>query len=116
MVVLTSHRSPLSSQRIIFFGFVFRLITAIIITATLGRILDPKDYGYFSLVATLVVVIREILDLGVGNLVSREIVKNPEREQFIIEGLMGWRAWTSAVLSCALLLFALAQEDSGDQR
>lgn len=111
MVVLASHRSPLSSQRIIFFNFAFRVVTSIIVVAALGRILDPKDYGYFSLVATLVVVIREVLDLGVGNLVTREIVKNPEREQFIVEGLMGWRAWVSTFLSCALLLFALVQED-----
>ena len=111
MAVLASHRSPLSSQRIIFFGFVFRVVTSIIIIATLGRILEPQDYGYFSLVATLVVVIRELLDLGVGNLVTREIVKNPEREQSIVEGLMGWRAWVSIIVSCTLLLFALVQDD-----
>jgi O-antigen/teichoic acid export membrane protein len=111
MDVLTSHRSPLSTQRIIFFGFLFRSVTSILIVATLGRVLSPEDYGFFSLVAVLVVIMREVLDLGVGNLVVREIVENPEREQFIVEGLMGWRAWVSAILTGTLLLLGLIQED-----
>ncbi len=112
MDALASHRSPLSSQRIIFFGFVFRSVTSILIVATLGRFLSPEDYGFFSLIAVLVVIIRQVLDLGVGNLVVREIVENPEREQFIVEGLMGWRAWVSAILTGVLLLLGLMQDDS----
>lgn len=108
---LASHRSPLSTQRIIFLGFVFRLVTSIIIIATLGRVLDPEDYGYFSLIATLIIVIRQVLDLGVGNIVVREIVEDPIREQFIVEGLMGWRAWVSGILTGILLIYAVMQDD-----
>lgn len=111
MADLVSHRSALSSQRIILLSFVLRIATAIVFIAVLGRILEPADYGYLSLIATLVVVIRQVLDLGVGNLVTREIVSHPDREQAMIEGLMGWRAWLSALVTLALLVFALMQDD-----
>lgn len=108
---LKALRSPLSSQKIVFSGLVFRFASSLLITALLGRFLSPAEYGFFSLVAMLAVVVRDLLELGVSNLVTREIIREPGRERLMIEGLMGWRALASTVLSIGLLIFAFTQED-----
>ncbi len=103
------------SQATLLGGTLAVLTLSLAITILLGRSLPPQDFGFFALVSTLLALGRDIMDLGMGNVATRETVAAPEREKTIIEGLLGWRALLGAVLALACIAMALGHEN-GRQR
>jgi O-antigen/teichoic acid export membrane protein len=85
-----------------------------LISAVVGRSVDPEAFGFFTLIATVVLV--AFVFFGVGSSTAiREITRDPGRERSLFEGLMGW----GRLCGCSfgiLLLVGAALEDSIERR
>lgn len=101
----TAHRS----QVILGAATISRLLLSIAVTVFLGRILAPSDYGFFALVSAVLIVGRDLMDLGMGNVAARETAANPSSERSVIEVLLGWRTIVGIIMAVACLVFAFVQ-------
>jgi O-antigen/teichoic acid export membrane protein len=100
------------SQAILLGGYLSRLTMGLGITAIVGRTLDPDEFAFFTLLATIFFLSHLLFDLGTGSVVAREIVRHPEREQPLLEGMMGWRRFSGRLLAVAMLCWAWVETDS----
>jgi O-antigen/teichoic acid export membrane protein len=108
-------RSPNIAQAILLGSAGLQLALALLITTYLARALSSYAFGFFSLVSTILVLARKFLDLGLGNVASRDIASDPRRERPILEGMMAYRRVAGLALALSLLVFAFA-DNSGTQR
>ena len=99
------------SQLIVISSAGARLILTLAVTFLVGRALAPDEFGFFGLVIVILVVARELMELGTGSLATREIAIHPERERTVIETLMGLRALVGLLLGLVILALALAQDE-----
>jgi hypothetical protein len=103
-------RSPHVAQLVLLGGTLSQLALALLITIYLARVLTPADFGFFSLVATIFILARKFLDLGLSNVAARDIADDTRRERPILEGMMAYRRVAGVVLALALCIFALMQK------
>jgi lipopolysaccharide exporter len=108
-------RSPHMAQLVLLGGTLSQLGLALLITIYLARVLAPQDFGFFSLVATIFILARKFLDLGLGNVAARDIADDTRRERPILEGMMAYRRVVGVVLALALCLFALMQRSAAER-
>ncbi|MGC2111756.1 MAG: oligosaccharide flippase family protein [Candidatus Korobacteraceae bacterium] len=109
-LVIPARRSPNVAQAVLLAGTVAQLAIALLITVYLARGLSPSAFGFFSLVGSIFILARKFLDLGLSNVASREITRDPQRERPILEGLMAYRRAAGLVLALALMVFAVFQK------
>lgn len=109
-VQLPPLRSPHVAQLVLLGGTLSQLALALLITIYLARVLTPADFGFFSLVATIFILARKFLDLGLSNVATRDIADDTRRERPILEGMMAYRRVAGVVLALALCIFALMQK------
>ena len=103
-------RSPHVAQLVLLGGTLSQLGLALLITIYLARVLTAADFGFFSLVATIFILARKFLDLGLSNVAARDIAGDTRRERPILEGMMAYRRVAGVVLALALCIFALMQK------
>ena len=103
-------RSPHVAQLVLLGGTLSQLALALLITIYLARVLTAADFGFFSLVATIFILARKFLDLGLSNVAARDIADDTRRERPILEGMMAYRRVAGVVLALALCIFALMQK------
>ncbi len=111
-IVTTKYQQKQSvshSQLIIILSTVLRLVSALALTMLIGRLLAPADFGFYALVITLFVMARELMDVGSTSLAVREVALDPEREQSILETLVGLRVVTGTFLAVTCLVLAWQQ-------
>jgi len=108
-------RSPHVAQLILLGGTLSQLGLALLITIYLARVLTPADFGFFSLVATVFILARKFLDLGLSNVATRDIADDTRRERPILEGMMAYRRVAGVVLALALCIFALMQNSTPER-
>lgn len=109
-ITLGSRRSPNVAQAVLLGSTFAQLAIALLITIYLARELSPAAFGFFSLVATIFILARKFLDLGLSNVAARETTHDPERERPILEGMMAYRRVAGVGLGIALFVFALVQK------
>lgn len=63
-----------------FLGQMMSLLASFFVGAWIARYLGPEDYGIVNYVVAFVGIFGFISGLGVDNVLSREIIKNPEKE------------------------------------
>jgi len=105
--------TPAGSQVVLASGFGLRLVIGLAITAVVGRVLSPAEFGFFALVGSLFFAARFLFDLGTGTIAVREIARAPERERAILEGLLGWRRLCGLVLGAFVFAYAWTEGDPG---
>lgn len=110
-----TYRSPHVAQAVLLSSALGQLGLALVITIYLGRVLSPSAFGFFSLVGTIFIVARKILDLGLSNVAARDIARDPRRERPILEGMMAYRRAAGVVLALALCGFALTQKSEAER-
>jgi len=93
-------------------SYASRMALGLLLTALLGRTLEPSAFGFFTLVSTFYLASQALLDLGVGTLAVREIAREPSRERALVEGLMGWRLVSGLCLGAAATGAALLEPDA----
>jgi len=103
-------RNPNVAQLVLLGGTLSQLALALLITIYLARVLTPAAFGFFSLVGTIFILARKLLDLGLSNVAARDIADDTRRERPILEGMMAYRRVAGAVLALALCIFALMQK------
>lgn len=107
---LTRSKNTATRSQLVLIGVTLtKLCISLLITILLGRILDPGEFGFFSLVNTIFIVSRDLLDLGTGNVAAREIARNFRKEEAVLESLLGWRAVLGIVLAIICIEFAMQQ-------
>jgi len=108
-------RNSTAAQAILLAGTLAQLGLALLITIYLARVLTPADFGFFSLVATIFILARKFLDLGLSNVAARDIADDIRRERPILEGMMAYRRVAGIVLALALCVFALMQRSAPER-
>lgn len=103
------------SQAVLLAGHGARLGLGLLVTALLGRYLSPDDFGFFTLVGTILFVAFVVFDVGSGTVVVREIALSPERERAVLGAVLAWRRWSGLAIGLAVLLWALLESD-GERR
>jgi O-antigen/teichoic acid export membrane protein len=103
-------RNPNVAQLVLLGGTLSQLFLALLITIYLAHVLTPAAFGFFSLVGTIFIFARKLLDLGLSNVAARDIADDTRRERPILEGMMAYRRVAGAVLALALCIFALTQK------
>jgi O-antigen/teichoic acid export membrane protein len=114
-VRLEVRHSPNIAQAVLLGSAAAQLTLALLITIYLARVLSPAAFGFFSLVGTIFILARKFLDLGMGNVASRDVARHPQRERPILEGMMAYRRVAGVGLALALLIFALLQKNAAER-
>ncbi|MFZ0312081.1 MAG: oligosaccharide flippase family protein [Candidatus Korobacteraceae bacterium] len=114
-ITLPPLRSPHVAQLILLGGTLSQLGLALLITIYLARVLTAADFGFFSLVATIFILARKFLDLGLSNVAARDIADDTRRERPILEGMMAYRRVAGVVLALVLCVFALMQRSAPER-
>lgn len=78
------------------------IITAFTVGLLVARKLGPEQFGVLNYSIAWIGMFAVILDMGVGGIIQREIVKNPEQE----ERLLGNFAMFKAIQTLIMLLLA----------
>lgn len=99
------------SQAMLLAAFAFSSCVSVTLTVVLGVSLTPADFGFFALVAVVVTLGREVIDLGTTAAAAREIAREPDRERAVLEGLALWRRLAGVVLGLCVLGLALVLDD-----
>lgn len=110
--MMAGRPSVTRSQVVLLSATTVRLVLSVLVTAILGRLLAPADFGFFALVAAVFVVATDLIDLGTSSVTVRETVRDPTRERALLEGLMGWRRLCSLFIAGALVAAALMHDDA----
>lgn len=108
-------RSPHVAQGILLGGAAAQLILALLTTVFLARVLTPAAFGFFSLVGTIFILARDLLDIGLGSVAARDIARDARRERPILEGMMAYRRIAGVVLALVLAGFAVVHR-AGPER
>lgn len=114
-ITLPSRRSPSTAQAVLLGSAVAQLCLALIITIYLARVISPASFGFFSLVGTIFILARKVLDPGLSSVATRDIAADPRRERPILEGMMAYRRVVGAVLAIMLLGFAFTQPTEAER-
>ncbi len=67
-----------------FFEKILRILLAFIVSIFLARYLGPSDYGLFNYVLSLTGLFTILSSLGLENILIREIVQNPDKEDELL--------------------------------
>jgi O-antigen/teichoic acid export membrane protein len=108
---MTPRGSPNVAQAVLLASALGQLGLALVITVYLARVLSPAAFGFFSLIGTIFILARKVLDLGLSNVAARDIAQDPQRERPILEGMMAYRRAAGVALALALFVFAFVQRD-----
>src|SRR5436190_5115199 len=106
-----ARRKVVGGQVVIAASEALRFALLLFLTRTLGRHLDPADFGFVNLVPAIYGIAHVVLDLGAGALIARESVRRPERERPLIEAALFARGLIGAVLGVVVAGFAWAEPD-----
>ena len=109
------HRSPHVAQAVLLASALGQLGIALIITIFLARVLPPSAFGFFSLVGTIFILARKVLDLGLSNVAARDVAKDPRRERPILEGMMAYRRVAGLALAISLCIYAWMQHSQPER-
>src|ERR1700757_1232848 len=88
---MSAQRSPNVAQAILLGGAAAQLGLSLLVTIYLARALSPAAFGFFSLVGSIFILARKILDPGFNDVAARDIAHQSQRERPILEGLMAYR-------------------------
>lgn len=108
-------RSPVTAQAVLLGSALGQLGLALLTTIYLARVLSPAAFGFFSLVGTIFILARKVLDFGLSNVAARDVAHDSRREKPILEGMMAYRRAAGIILALALFVFAFTQK-SGPER
>jgi O-antigen/teichoic acid export membrane protein len=94
------------------FDRVLRLIFAFITTILIVRYLGPKQFGILSYAVSIVSLISILAYAGLENIITRELVKSPEKtNEFLGTGFI-LRFIGSILIIIILLIFGIAAKES----
>ena len=102
-------RTAIASQTILLGSAVGQMLLNIALTSCLGRTLAPSEYGFFTLVTTLLTMSRAVLDLGLSSAIAREIAQAPGRELPLLRSMMGWHTYGGVALASCTVAVALQE-------
>ena len=102
------------SQSILFFATILRLFVSFALTIILGRYLMPAHYGFFTLINTLFIISRDLLDLGMGNIAARESIISPSKERNVIEYLCIMQGNIALLVLTGIMLYELLNPEAED--
>lgn len=94
---------------------IFRLASGLLVGIWLARYLGPTDFGSLSYALNLVALCAGFLTLGLDNLIVRELVKAPEREDCLLGTALGMRIGgllLSAVATLIILAYSHATPET----
>jgi O-antigen/teichoic acid export membrane protein len=95
-----------------FFGQMFSLLVSFFIGAWIARYLGPQNFGVLSFSMSFVGLFAFIASLGIDGILSRELVKYPERENELMGTSLGLKLIGGSIaflLSlCASFIFEIA--------
>lgn len=92
-------------------AFAFSACVSLALTVLLGASLAPADFGFFALLAVVVTLGREVIDLGTTSAAAREIAREPASERALLEGLALWRRLAGVVLGLCVLQLAFVFDE-----
>ena len=69
-----------------FFGQLFSLLLSLVVGVWLARYLGPRNFGVISYAVAFVSLFAFVANLGVDNIISRELVKHPEDRDHLLGG------------------------------
>jgi O-antigen/teichoic acid export membrane protein len=104
-------RKVTRSQLVIAATEAIRFALLVYLTSTLGRNLQPAEFGFVTLVPTIYLLAHVVLDLGTGALIARESVRRPERERPLLEAALCVRAAAGGVIGLVVAALAFAEPD-----
>jgi O-antigen/teichoic acid export membrane protein len=104
-----TRRSPHVAQAVLLGSALAQMGLALLITIYLARVLSPAAFGFFSLVGTIFILARNVLDLGLSNVATRDIAADARRERPILEGMMAYRRVAGLLLMLMVCSFAFLQ-------
>src|ERR1700736_2651724 len=82
-------------------GQVATTILAILLSATMARMLGPSDFGLLYLVISIATFAYVVVDWGHGPFIIRETARHPERSGDLLGSALAVRA-PAALLACAV--------------
>ncbi|MFC5300306.1 flippase [Azospira restricta] len=112
---MPSMKSYLGSAFWLLVEKVLRLTSGLLVGIWLARYLGPTDFGSLSYALNLVALLAGFLTLGLDNLIVRELVKAPDREDRLLGTALGMRIAglaLSAVAACVILAHSNATTET----
>lgn len=106
-----STRRVAKTQGVLVLAYAARVLVAYGTTSVLGRTLDARDFGFYTLVGTIFFLAHLLLDLGTGSIAAREISKDPSKERPLLEALVTARLLLALLLALLVFLFAQTEDD-----
>jgi|YelNatPaOPRAMG01_1025707.scaffolds.fasta_scaffold69260_1 O-antigen/teichoic acid export membrane protein len=94
---------------------IIRILINFIVTVYIVRYLGPKDFGLLSYAISFVALFATIATIGLDNIVVRELVKNPDKKNYLLGTAFGLRlaGAISSILLIVLTVFSI-HENSFD--
>lgn len=89
---------------------VFNMGVGFFITVFVARHLGPEDFGLFSYVVSITAMFSAAGHMGLGGLVVREIVNNPDERGVILGTTLGLRFIGMTIGYCMLMIYAMYYE------
>ncbi len=96
-----------------FFARISTMIIALVATAYTARNLGPKNYGELSYAISFVGVISFFANLGIEQILCRELVKHPEKRNEYLGSALTLKFLASVVsfTACSLIAFLFSPKD-----
>jgi O-antigen/teichoic acid export membrane protein len=88
------------------------LISGVVVSMIVARAVGAAEFGFFALVATLLPIARDMVDLGTANVAAKIIANEPDCEPEELSQLLSWRLVPALAAAIAIIALALTQDDS----
>jgi O-antigen/teichoic acid export membrane protein len=95
-----------------FFGNITYLISSFFSVLIIARVLGPENYGQLSYAMSFVALFGFIVGFGTGNILYRELVRNPERKNILLGTSIRINLVSAFIAQILTLVFALLFSDS----
>lgn len=91
---------------------IIRLFSGLLVGILVARYLKPEQYGLYNYSLAIVIILSGFADLGLNQIVVRELVKKPQSEEEIVSTTFFLKLLSGLI--CIGLAFALALMSRGD--
>jgi O-antigen/teichoic acid export membrane protein len=85
---------------------------ALALSVIVARSAGAVEFGFFALVATVLPIGRDMIDLGTANVAARRIARFPDEENATVARLLAWRRTPAAIVAASLVLLSWLQPDT----
>lgn len=101
------HKRYFANMSWMFFGQMFSLLVSFFIGAWIARYLGPENYGVLSYSIAFVGLFGFIASLGVDGILSRELIKTPERRDELLGTAFRLKLIGGAIAFCLAIISVL---------